>query len=117
MVAVTQFGGLELHISVKRRNIVLVSLGGDNLKPLENSCRIKSSGKVGSQPYTATANNKFLIKSRRRKKYLSSNAMQIFNRPGPKTGSIHSIDLSVCVCVCVCVCAILSRPKAFIVFH
>ena len=39
----------------------------------------------------------------------------IFNRAGPKAGSIHSIDLSVCVSVCLS--AILSRPKAFIVFH
>ena len=41
----------------------------------------------------------------------------IFNQSGPKAGSIHRFDLSVCLSVCVCVSAILSHPKAFIVFH
>ena len=39
-----------------------------------------------------------------------------FNRPGPRAGSIHSIDLSVCLFVCLSVClfAILSRPIYFL---
>ena len=30
----------------------------------------------------------------------------IFNRPGPKAGSIHGIEVCVCVCVCMSVCSL-----------